>query len=115
MLGINDIWWEHSGLIGSNDYIGDLSRIVDRLQQENSDVILITPSPYDAGVRSPEPLDPKRAGLERYVNQLRALVSERAIPIVDFFQVMSDITAHEQAKDPVFTLLTQDRVHPKAQ
>ena len=114
MLGINDIWWEHSGLIASNDYIRDLARIVDRLQQANSGVILITPSPYDATARSPEPLDPKRAGLERYVHQLRALASERAIPVVDFFQVMSDLTAREQAKDPAFTLLAPDRVHPNA-
>ena len=114
MLGINDIWWEHSGLIASNDYIRDLARIVDRLQQANSGVILITPSPYDATALSPEPLDPKRAGLERYVHQLRALASERAIPVVDFFQVMSDLTAREQAKDPAFTLLAPDRVHPNA-
>ncbi len=114
MLGINDIWWEHGGLIGSNDYVRNLSRLVDRLRQENSAVILIAPSPYDATARSSEPLDPKRAGLERYVSQLRALASERAIPVVDYFQVMSGITTREQAKDPAFTLLASDRVHPIA-
>ena len=114
MLGINDIWWEHGGLIGSNDYIHDLGRIVDRLQSANSDVILITPSPYDATVRSPEPLNPKRAGLERYVNQLRTLASERAIPVVDIFQVISDLTVREQANDPEFSLLAPDRIHPNA-
>jgi lysophospholipase L1-like esterase len=114
MLGINDIWWEHGGLIGSNDYIRDLGRIVDRLQSANSDVILVTPSPYDATARSPEPLDPKRADLECYVNQLRALAVERAIPVVDLFQVMSEITSREQAKDPAFTLLAPDRIHPNA-
>jgi len=114
MLGMNDIWWEHSGLIESNDYIQNLALIVDRLQEANSGVILITPSPYDATVRSLQPPDPKRAGLLHYVSQVRDLASKRAIPFVDFFQDISDITAREQAKDSKFTLLAEDRIHPAA-
>jgi len=114
MLGINDVWWEHSGLIESNDYIRDVGRIVRRLQEKNAGVILITPPPYDATARGAQPIDPKRAGLERYVSQLRALASQQAIPVVDMFQAMSDITHREQAKVPAFTLLDQDRVHPNA-
>jgi len=114
MLGINDVWWEHGGLIGPNDYIRDISRMVDRLHAAGSGVMLVTPSPYDATAKGSGLLDPKRAGLERYVGQLRLLAAERAIPVIDVFQVMSDITKREQASDPDFSLMGPDRIHPEA-
>lgn len=111
MLGINDIWWEKSGLFSKENYSRDLEGIVDRLEKSGSKVILITPSPYDSSVKSTEPVDPKRLGLERLVNEVINLGKKRNIPVVDFYNPMHRITLEQQAIDSTFTLLTRDRIH----
>lgn len=113
MLGINDIWWEHSGLFTSENYPRDLEGIVNRLKQAGSRVILITPSPYDYSVKSEEPVDPKRLGLERLAGEVVNLAKKYDLPVVDFYNQMMTITFEGQAHDSAFTLLQKDRVHTK--
>jgi len=113
MLGMNDIWWINSGLFPEENYTGDLERIIDRLEENGSRVILITPSPYDYSVVSEEPVDSKRIGLERLAEKVLQIGNKHNIPVVDFYNVMLNITLEQQAVDPSFTLLVKDRVHTK--
>jgi len=114
MFGINDVWWEHTGAIRPGDYIRNMSGVIDRLHQVGSSVVLIAPPPYDDTAKVGDSLDSRRSGLEGYVKQLRDLAKERAIPIIDVFQTMKDMTAREQAANPAFSLMEADRVHPTA-
>jgi hypothetical protein len=114
MLGMNDIWWKNNKLIGPRDYLRDLTRIVDQLQQANCRVILCTSSPYDASVRSGNQIDPLRQGLDGCVQQMRELAATREIPVVDIFEAMSEIAKRGQAANPDFTMQIADRTHPTA-
>nr|WP_029901773.1 GDSL-type esterase/lipase family protein [Prevotella sp. 10(H)] len=111
MLGMNDIWWENSGLFTKENYSRDLEGIINRLEENGSRVILITPSPYDYSVKSTERVDPKRLGLERLASQVIDLGRKRNLPVVDFYNPMHQITLEQQTIDSTFTLLTKDRVH----
>lgn len=113
MLGMNDIWWENSGLYPKEYYSKNLEKIVDSLESQDCRVILITPSPYDYSVKSNEPLDTKRLGLERLADEVIALSKKKNIPVVDFYNPMLQFTLKQQAVDSTFSLLVEDRVHTK--
>ena len=114
MFGINDIWWEHSKLIGPNDYIQSVGTLVDRLKAMDSRVVLIAPPPYDATAENATALDPLRGGLERYVEQLREYAEQKQLPLIDFYHPMLELAAKKQAQTPTFSLFESDRVHPNA-
>ncbi len=113
MLGMNDIWWENSGLYPKEYYSKNLEEIVDRLESQNCRVILIAPSPYDYSVKSNEPLDTKRLGLERLADEVIVLGKKKNLPVVDFYNPMLQLTLKQQVVDSTFSLLIEDRVHTK--
>ncbi|MCD8177780.1 MAG: GDSL-type esterase/lipase family protein, partial [Tannerellaceae bacterium] len=113
MLGINDIWWENSGLYPPEYYSHNLEAIIDQLEAANCRVILLTPSPYDYTVKSDEPVDPKRLGLERLAGEVKEIAQKRNLPVVDFYNPLLRLTLEQQQTDPTFTLLVKDRVHTK--
>lgn len=113
MLGMNDIWWENNGLFPQEYYSKNLALMIDRLKEEGSKVVLLTPSPYDYSVKSSEPIDPKRLGLERLANEVIELGKDKNVPVVEFYHPMLELTLEKQAIDSTFTLLVKDRVHTK--
>lgn len=113
LLGMNDIWWENSNLYPKEYYSQNLEGMVNKLENAGSRVILITPSPYDYSVESDEPIDPKRLGLERLAKEVSELAEKLNVPVIDFYNPLLKITLAQQALDPTFTLLINDRVHTK--
>ncbi|MEI6809513.1 MAG: SGNH/GDSL hydrolase family protein, partial [bacterium] len=112
MFGVNDSWWEYNKHFQPNDYIEAIKSLVEQLRKLNCRVLLITPPPYDATVQSAAPVDASRQFLPRYVRQLRELARREDIPLLDFYGPMSDMNVKMQAKEPAFSLLSKDRVHP---
>ena len=130
MLGMNDV--------GARDYGPDLSgpdvekkrrhsldmydehmrKLIGVLQQSGARLILITPSIYDETTRM-ERANPyinvgRSAALAVCAGKVRQWAGEFHTGLVDFQEVMNTVTRREQARDPAFTIIGADRVHPGA-
>lgn len=112
MFGINDIYWQNNKSIGPEDYINDMGKLIDRLQENNCKVILITPPIYDNTVESSTPVLPCYNGFDDNVQKLRELAAQRSIPLVDVHDHFKRITAEQQPGNRKFSLFASDRVHP---
>jgi lysophospholipase L1-like esterase len=113
MLGMNDVWCENNNYIKKGDYIKNVEKIIDLLENQDCSVILFTPSIYDDTAKSPIALDPLRNGLSKYADDVVALAEKRKIPVVDAHSFMKDFTGKMQVSDSEFSLIGVDRVHPK--
>lgn len=76
-------------------------------------VILITPSIYDD--TADLPAANSRGGgaiLTEFSNRVRAIAAEYKLPAVDFNGPMTAINAEQQKRNPKFTIVGGDRIHP---
>jgi lysophospholipase L1-like esterase len=87
--------------------------LVAALQQAGVRVILITPSIFD---QNAEEAAPRQTGVNNALGECAAFVqklgAETGCAVVDFYHVMDRFSQLRQAKDPKFTLVGPDRIHP---
>jgi lysophospholipase L1-like esterase len=91
----------------------NLRQIIQALQQRGAQVVLCTPSIYDETALLESPNHPGRnAALGECAARVRRLGEELNLAVVDFYTPMLAINLKYQEKDPSFTLISRDRVHP---
>jgi lysophospholipase L1-like esterase len=112
MFGINDIYWQNNKSIGPDDYIKDIAKLIDCLQEKNCTIILTTPPIYDNTVESNSPVLACYNGFDDNVQKLRELAVQRNIPLVDIHKHFKQITTRQQSSNKKFSLFARDRVHP---
>jgi len=87
--------------------------LVAALQKAGVRVILITPSIFD---QTAEMAAPKQTGVNDALGECAAFVqklgAETGCAVVDFYGPMKRFTEAKQAKDPKFTMVGPDRIHP---
>jgi lysophospholipase L1-like esterase len=128
MLGMNDV--------GHGDYRGvtltpevearrqaslakyeeSMRQLLGRLQAAGARLTLITPSIYDETTQlanaSPNVSVGANAALGRMAEMVRGWAHEYRTGLVDFDRVMNAINRREQSRNPAFTVVGPDRVHP---
>ncbi|MCP5529322.1 MAG: SGNH/GDSL hydrolase family protein [Opitutaceae bacterium] len=96
------------------DYRRNLATLLDRLSADGARVILLSPTPYDD--TAVNPANPPVAGINPELRAgtaiCRELARERGLPFVDLFEPMLTLAHDRQSKDPAFSLISPDRVHP---
>ncbi|MDB6016597.1 MAG: hydrolase [Pedosphaera sp.] len=76
-------------------------------------LILILPSIFDDTADLPGPNNPGRGlALAGYARRMQAIATEYKVATVDFNGSMAAINAAQQKRDPHFTIVGSDRVHP---
>lgn len=125
MLGMNDVG-RHTygkGRTGASvkkkqqqrldQYYESMSTLLDRIQDTNSELILITPSIYD---QTAELKEVNFYGANDAIGQCADFVKNMAASLgrgyVDFYDSMSAINARIQVADKSATIAGKDRVHP---
>ncbi len=87
--------------------------LVAALQKAGVRVILITPSIFD---QTAEMAAPKQTGVNDALGECAAFVqklgAETGCAVIDFYGPMNRFTQARQAKDPKFTMVGPDRIHP---
>lgn len=128
MMGMNDV---NRGLYARQDVdqtvldrrqqaidrnVASMTGFVRRATEDGARVILITPSLYDqTGTQETPCLFGVNDALAACAEGARRLAGEyQEAGIVEFNPPMAAINAAGQAKDPAFTLIGPDRVHPGA-
>ena len=130
MLGMNDIGHRDYGPDQSGPevekrrqhsldmYEQNMRKLISVLQQSGARLILITPSIYDETTKlekaKPNAGVGRSAALAVCAEKVRQWSSEYHTGLVNFQEVMNAVTSREQAKDPAFTIVGPDRVHPGA-
>jgi lysophospholipase L1-like esterase len=93
----------------------NLARLVTALRQASiRNIILIGPSIYDDTLAAADkPNNPRRNHvLEMFTQRVRALAADTGCGFADFHTLMTRINQEQQRRDPTFTLVGKDRVHP---
>ncbi len=128
MLGMNDV--------GHTDYRGvtltpevearraaslatyeeNMQKLIGVLQKAGAKLTLITPSIYDEtttlATASPSVSVGGNAALGKFAEKVRGWSKQYQTGLVEFDRTMNAINAREQKKDPTFTIVGPDRVHP---
>jgi lysophospholipase L1-like esterase len=99
-------------------YTTNMEKVVARIRAEAADprLLLCTPSPFDQTVvLKKENNQPGcNDGLGRCGEIVRALAAKNNATVVDFHGPMTAINLEQQRKDPKWTIVGGDRVHPGA-
>jgi lysophospholipase L1-like esterase len=97
--------------------IANMRKLVDRVTGDGARAILITPSLYDqTGQQESTCLFGVNDALKACAEGVRQIAKQHAdnVEVIEFNPPMAAINAKWQAKDPAFTLIGKDRVHPGA-
>ncbi|MEA3212330.1 MAG: hypothetical protein QOE70_5387 [Chthoniobacter sp.] len=97
-------------------YDANMKKLIGALQKSGARVILITPSIYDETTKlekaNPD-IGPGRNGaLGKCADKIFGWSKEYHTGLVKFWEVMKAINEREQSRDPAFTIVGPDRVHP---
>jgi lysophospholipase L1-like esterase len=127
MLGMNDIGHtDYRGKPGPNTeasrrnslevYRENMGKLIAALRGAGARLTLITPSIYDETTRL-EKANPAvsiggNAALGKCAAMVRQYAKENRAGLAEFYPAMNAINAREQKKDPAFTVVGPDRVHP---
>lgn len=133
MFGMNDSWRnlydpvkmkrpEHVTYVRAREqvcyttYTNNMTKLADRIVTEipSARLMFLTPSPYDetsTGTATPA-LVGTVAALGRFAAFGRASAAARQADCADLFAMCQALTAREQAKNPAFSFVGPDRVHP---
>jgi hypothetical protein len=99
-------------------YDQNMRKLIGALVQSGVRLVLITPSIYDETTKlekaKPDVGVGRSAALAICAEKVRQWAAEYHTGLVNFQEVMSAVTIREQAKDPAFTIVGPDRVHPGA-
>jgi lysophospholipase L1-like esterase len=129
MLGMNDV--------GHTDYRGipavtpevearrkaslatyeeSMQKLIGALQKSGAKLTLITPSIYDEATKlrtaSTNVSVGGNAALRGFAEKVRGWSKQYRTGLADFDRGMTEVNAREQKKDPAFTVVGPDRVHP---
>jgi hypothetical protein len=87
--------------------------LVTALQKAGTRVVLLTPTPYDD---TADLVAPAQAGVNRALQDcatfLHQLAGETGAALVDFYATMNRIDREQQQREPAFSLIGSDRMHP---
>lgn len=122
MIGMNDVKRDLYGKPDANDslkegalaiYNSNTDTAVKILKSRVGNVILLKPSIYDqtAAIETENLLGVNDA-LQRCAEQMFTLSEKYHTGLVDFQTILLRINKEEQGKDPAFTIIGKDRVHP---
>jgi lysophospholipase L1-like esterase len=104
-----------------DDYVASMRTLLDGIRKSGSRLVLITPSIFDQTAILPGTMEPGLAGpdgvgvntgLGLMAAQVRAMAAEMGADLIDFHKPMTELNAQLQKKDPAFTLVGPDRIHP---
>lgn len=122
MIGMNDV---KRNLYGKNqgsdsqkekaltEYNENTDAAVSILKKRVGNLILLKPSIYDqTAVIETENLYGVNDALQRCAQQMSSLSEKYHTGLVDFQTILLRINKQEQLKDPAFTIIGKDRVHP---
>mgnify|MGYP001039229458 CR=1 FL=1 len=124
MIGMNDVKRELYGKANSNEtlkqqalaaYRSSTEAAVKILKKNVEGVTLLKPSIYDqTAVMETENLYGVNDALQRCAEHMQFLSEKYHTNLVDFQSVLLRINKEEQLKDPAFTIIGKDRVHPQS-
>ncbi len=101
-----------------NGYKANMEKVVARIRAEAGEprLLFITPSPFDQTVvLEKENNQPGcNDGLGRCAEIVKELAAKNAAAVVDFHAPMTALNLAQQKKDPKWTIVGGDRVHPGA-
>lgn len=122
MIGMNDVKRDLYGKSAVNgalkqkaltDYNKNTDSAVNILKQRVGNVILLQPSIYDqTAVMETENLFGVNDALQQCARQMYSLSEKYHTGLVDFQTILLRINKEEQLKNPAFTIISKDRVHP---
>lgn len=97
-----------------NSYVQLTEKLVGKLVSKNIQPILMTPSIYDqtAKIKTPSYFG-KNDALVKCAEHIRTLGKKYNATVVDLNPFMLAINSKAQLKDPSYTIISEDRVHPK--
>lgn len=97
-------------------YEDNMQKLMAALQKSGAKLTLITPSIYDEATKLPTASTSVSVGgnaaLGTFAEKVRGWSKQYKTGLVDFDRAMNEINAREQKKDPTFTIVGPDRVHP---
>jgi lysophospholipase L1-like esterase len=125
-LGMNDVGTSHyikfsgekkkaSVALLLEKYRNNMTELVDRIlaHDPKPEIILLSPSPYDqTGTQERESAVGKNDSLIEVTKFLKKLAAEKGVKFIDQHSPMHAMNMAGQAKDPDFTIISADRVHP---
>lgn len=138
MFGMNDSWRDmyapakmadpkHRAQVPAREkacygnYTNNLARLARRVRAEapRARLMFLTPTPYDetAVQKGPKPTPALKgtvAALKRFADFGKALAAETGSEVVDWNTAYQGLVRAEQRKDPAFSFVRPDRVHPAA-
>jgi lysophospholipase L1-like esterase len=96
------------------NYFVKTEKLVNMLLENNIKLTLIAPSIYDqtSQIKALNNFGANDA-LTICSKHIKELAKKYNLPLVDFHKVMLGVNKKEQAKDPFFTIVGADRVHPQ--
>ena len=101
-----------------NGYKANMEKVVARIRAEAGEpkLVFITPSPFDQTVVLEKDNNQPGCndGLGRCAEFVRALAATNHGTVVDFHAPMTALNLEQQQKDPKWTIIGADRVHPGA-
>lgn len=98
-----------------NDYTANMNTLITALKQEKIELNLIRPSIYDDTAELPKPADQGiNKALAFCAEQVVKLATQHDCRVVDFYDIMTAVNARRQKKDPAWTIVGKDRIHPGA-
>lgn len=122
MIGMNDVKRDLYGKKEANDalkqkalaeYNNNTDVAVNILKKRVGNITLLKPSIYDqTAVIEAENLYGVNDALQHCAEHMRSLSEKYHTGLVDFQTVLLRINKEEQLKDPAFTIIGKDRVHP---
>jgi lysophospholipase L1-like esterase len=119
MVGMNDMFRGYKeGTVSENTYElyhKNTAQIADKLTGYGCRLILELPSIYDqTSETGPKPSVGVNDALGKCAEYLKSIAPKYNAVVVDYWTIMKDINEREQKKDPKFTIVGTDRVHPGA-
>ena len=125
MLGMNDVGRSlyDAGVTNQNleslraerarTYQQAMRKLTKSLLDSGAKVILIKPSIFDDTADLPKANSPGcGVALAKFADQVQAIADEYKVPTVDCNGPMTAINREQQKRDPHFTIVGPDRVHP---
>jgi len=117
-LGMNDGGYKPYEDRTGDTYIAGMTELVGLIRTKTSArIILVTPTPYEPGVRTDDQAKKLDAFYPQVIRKLSdrliAFAKQKAIPVVDLNAAYAETIAKIKAKDPSFRF-TGDSVHPNS-
>ncbi len=95
------------------NHVAKMAELAELLAKDGAKIIFITPSIYDqTGTQQTENLFGVNFALGICGYEARKLASKYNAGVADFHLLLSRLNAEGQAKDPNYTIIGADRVHP---